>query len=336
VQSKRWRDSLLREVIARVIKTILREKMRSQMEQLRHPGLVLYRQCIVEFLNLVFGTSAASLIYWNTEFTEKIQDMYDESLCHEKAEECINIKEHIDLPALFACVIRLTGMIFTPPCVSGDPKFFERANPFQETDLLSFPPKIKPMRIAAYASGTALYLRAKYNTDPAESERIANLASVRFEAALRSNPDDDMILCSYALLLRFQKRYDQAAAYYKMAIHSNPGSARIMSHYAWFLYRDMHLYDKADKYYLKALQADPKHSRTLADYATFLYRVRNDNAKAEEYYLKGLAVGDKQAISGYSTFLAQTGRAEEAKIIGARLQGASGALILDSQELPHQ
>jgi hypothetical protein len=35
------------------------------------------------------------------------------------------------------------------------------------------------MRIASYASATALYLKAKYNPDLAESERIANLAAVR-------------------------------------------------------------------------------------------------------------------------------------------------------------
>jgi hypothetical protein len=35
VNSKRWKDSLLGEVIARVIKNNLREKMRSQMEQVR-------------------------------------------------------------------------------------------------------------------------------------------------------------------------------------------------------------------------------------------------------------------------------------------------------------
>jgi len=335
VQSQKWRDALLREAIARVIKGTLREKMRSQMEELKHPGLVLYRQCIVEYLNLVFGASASSLIYWNTEFLEKIEYTYDESLCHEKADNCSNLKERIDLPALFSCVRRLTGMIFSPPCINSDAKFFNRASPFQESDLLSFSPKVKQVRIAAYASATALYLKAKYNPDPAESDRIAHLASKRFEAALRSNPDDDMILSSYALLLRFQKRYDEAVAYYKMAIHSNPRSARIMGHYAWFLYRDMQLYDKADKYYLKALEADPKHSRTVADYATFLYRVRKDIVKAEEYYVKGVALGDKQAIAGYATFLAQNDRADEAKVIGERLKSASGALIL-THEPPNQ
>ena len=47
------------------------------------------------------------------------------------------------------------------------------------SDLLSFSPKIKQMRIAAYASATALYLKAKYNPDPMESDRIASLASVK-------------------------------------------------------------------------------------------------------------------------------------------------------------
>ena len=162
----------------------------NEYHQLKHPGLVLYRETIVEYLNLVFGHSASSLIYWNTELyvdqstsfhfnllialfpllfffysSVKIEYMYEESLCHEKAEECTNLKEQVDLPALFACVRyvlvlntslfqvilfcfvlcvssfifyvfiyffrRLTGMIFSPPCLFSDGKFFHRASPFQ-------------------------------------------------------------------------------------------------------------------------------------------------------------------------------------------------------------
>jgi len=237
------------------------------------------------------------------------------------------MKDHVDLAALFASVRRLTGMVFSPHCISSGQHFFNVAAPFQDTDLLSFQPKVKEMRIAAYASATALYLKAKYNTDKTESERLASIASVQFEAALRSSPDDDMILCNYALLLRLQNRYEEAATYYKMAIQSNPYNARILCHYAWFLFQDLRQYDRAEKYYLKTLKLEPNHSRTLSDYATFLWQARKDDGRAEEYFKKAVALGDKQAFAGYASFLSDAGRYDEARYYEEHLKSAHGALI---------
>lgn len=331
VVTKRWRDALLVEILGRVIKNVIREKLRLQMETLKHPGLVPYLQTILEYLNLVFGNSAASTTYWSTTFVEKIDTLYEEALYHEKQTTVTDLKERVDLLALFTCLRRLTGMVFSPHCISIGPQFFTVPAPFQETDLLSFPPKVKEMRIAAYASATALYLKAKYNTDQTESDRLASLASEQFEAALRSSPDDDMILCNYALLLRLQQRYEEAATYYKAAIESNPTNTRIMCHYAWFLYQDLKRYDKAEKWYLKILKIDPHHSRTLSDYAHFLWHVRNDAAKAEECYIKAVESGDKQAYGGYANFLKVTERMDEARYYEDRLASANGRLIMNGK-----
>lgn len=329
VTSEKWRNALLIEILTRVIKNTIREKLRSQMEQLKHPGLVPYRQAILEYLNLVFGQSPSSTIYWCTELLEKIELLYEDTLFIEKQQDTIHeLKGSVDLLALFTALRRLTGLVFSPHCISEAKLLFHSPNPFQDTDLLGFPPKVKEMRIAAYASATALYLKAKYNTGKTESERLASISSVQFEAALRSSPDDDMILCNYALLLRLQKRYDEASTYFKMAIQSNPRNTRIMCHYAWFLYQDLQQHKKAEKYYHKILSIDPHHSRTLSDYATFLWLVREDVSRAEDYFQKGIEMGDKQAFAGYASFLSRAGRASEARYYEEHLKSANGVLIM--------
>lgn len=332
VQTQRWREALLIEILARVIKNVIRENLRLQMKELKHPGLVPYRKAILDYLNLVLGNSPSSAIYWRTVFLEKIEALYEEALHHERSGNVIHLKNSVDLPVLFAAIRRLTGIVFSPHCISSGYQFFNAPAPFQDTDLLSFPPKVKEMRIAAYASATALYLKAKYNPDKTESERLSALASYQFQSALRSSPDDDMILCNYALLLRLQKRFEEAFTYYKAAIQSNPRNPRIFSHFAWFLYYDLKHYDKAEKYYLKTLEIDPNHSRTLSDYATFLWKGRKDMKKAEEYYKRAVGLGgDKQAFGGYASFLSEQGRVEEARYYEEHVQSAYGTLILNGK-----
>ncbi len=116
-----------------------------------------------------------------------------------------------------------------------------------------------------------------------------------------------------------------------MAIAANPRNVRILSHYAWFLFQDLHKFDKAEKYYLKVpltflcasplspiiqktLAADPNHTRTLTDYAIFLWRVRNNYVQAEELFLRSISLCETaQAIGGYAKFLESIGRSEEAR-----------------------
>jgi len=294
--------------------------------------LVPYRQTILEYLNLVFGNSMCSDSYWSSSFVETVETLYDDAFSHERSQNTLGqLKQAVDFHALFDSVRRLTGMVFSPHCVSTSSEFFDMPTPFQDTDLLSFPPKIKEMRIAAYASATALYLKAKYNTNDIEAKRLISIASLQFESALKSSPDDDMILCNYALLLRLQKRNEEATTYYKMAIHSNPQNVRILSHYAWFLHHDLGQYDKAERYYKKIFELDPNHPRTLSDYATFLWASRKDFVKAEEYYKKGIEMGDKQAFAAYANFLSQQGRLEESRYYEEHLKSAPGTSIMNGK-----
>jgi len=148
--------------------------------------------------------------------------LFEESLQHERSNEYLpTLKQRVDLLALFRAVKRLTGMVFSPHCASED-FLFSAPEPFQATDLAHIPPRIKEMRIATYASATGLYLKAKYMTDTKKRERLVNIASLQFTSAIRTSPDDHMILCNYALLLRLQNRFSEAMAYYKMAIRQCP------------------------------------------------------------------------------------------------------------------
>jgi len=301
------------------------------MEQLRIPAVVPYKEVAVSYLNLVFGNTQQSTDYWNTELIKVAEDMFEESLSHERADgSVLNLKESVDPLALFRAVKRLVGMVFSPHCISED-FHFSGPEPFQATDLVHIPTKIKEMRIAMYASATSLYLKAKYMTDTKERERLVNIASLQFTSALRTSPDDHMILCNYALLLRLQLRYIEAMAYYKMAIRHCPTSARIQGHYAWFLHMDMKLYEKAEKYYKRALAVDPSHVRTLSDYGMFLYRVKKDYTTAEECFKKCVAHGYKQAIINYSMFLDHVGKHHEAKYYKEKAKSGKGIMIVDGK-----
>jgi hypothetical protein len=62
------------------------------------------------------------------------------------------------------------------------------------------------MPIVAYSAGSALLLKAMFKVnDNDEKDRLVRMAAEKFEMALKSTPLDHMILCNYAVLLRWKE-----------------------------------------------------------------------------------------------------------------------------------
>lgn len=59
------RSLLLNLMVSRVLKNMSHHRLRMKMRELRYAGEVPYQQCLVTFMNLVFGTSTESLSFWN-------------------------------------------------------------------------------------------------------------------------------------------------------------------------------------------------------------------------------------------------------------------------------
>jgi Translation initiation factor eIF3 subunit 135 len=63
---------VLVEATSRCMKNTLNRDLRSKMRQLRLPLDVPYRQLVVDYLNLVFGSSQRTYDYWNKEMSEQM------------------------------------------------------------------------------------------------------------------------------------------------------------------------------------------------------------------------------------------------------------------------
>lgn len=66
IEDLEFKELILAEIVARVIKNNIRFKLREMMKQLKLPLEEPYRRLVIDYLNLVFGSNKESDNYWNT------------------------------------------------------------------------------------------------------------------------------------------------------------------------------------------------------------------------------------------------------------------------------
>lgn len=80
------RSLLLNLMVSRVLKNMSHHRLRMKMRELRYAGEVPYQQCLVTFMNLVFGTSAESLSFWNMHIKHALIYQFPDGLLAEEKE----------------------------------------------------------------------------------------------------------------------------------------------------------------------------------------------------------------------------------------------------------
>ena len=311
------RTFLLIEIFARVAKNLLRYLLREKMKSLRLPLEEPYRKLIIDYLNLLFGDSDRSDVYWNTVIRKNVQAHFHDALSAEECQEEFFLKPTLtyfsgeSTDGKYLLLMRIAAMSGLQLSAALLNDLQERPNawaprgnePFDDVDLVSINARTKHMGIINQTIGWNYLMRAtaKYGTDLAAAERLLKLALARFQEALDTDVRNPDVLCNIGIvsmrLLELQgdlKTLDesdiqvvQIQSYFLRAeSESTSMDGRIRSKvavsYGNFL-ETSNRFREAEEYYLRALEADPSNDQALLDYGNML-QSRGEFAFAEQLF----------------------------------------------------
>ena len=201
------REVILLEIVARVVKNLLREKLRVLSTKLTVPGEMQYRLCIVSLLNHVLGhPPQESATFWR-ELQVEIQVQFRGALAvHEQIpEHLIQLRGQLSFYLLLKRLQRLAAVTLSKQSLQElktSPGDFRVVLP----DIEHVFAQVTHMNIVSYAEGMSLFLASKQEGGNC-SRRLFRLAETKFDSAVRSTPDNVNTLLTYADVLR-----DRAAA----------------------------------------------------------------------------------------------------------------------------
>eukprot|EP01132_Coremiostelium_polycephalum_P000614 gene614-763_t len=192
---------LLTEIVARVLKNIMREELREKMKLLKSLEADSYIQVVMDFFNIVLGEpKKLHERLWLSILKNEILLRFDNSLSIEEREENFDIRNSIDIYYVFVRIQMMTGIKLAEVSMrelKKDYKTFRVVLP----DIISMDVRVKHMNIISLAEGNALSLQCMKG-DGRGSERLFKLATNKFEEAIRSTPDNKDILNEYAGVLK--------------------------------------------------------------------------------------------------------------------------------------
>eukprot|EP01119_Soliformovum_irregulare_P021321 TRINITY_DN7074_c0_g1_i2.p1 TRINITY_DN7074_c0_g1~~TRINITY_DN7074_c0_g1_i2.p1 ORF type:complete len:833 (+),score=208.66 TRINITY_DN7074_c0_g1_i2:91-2589(+) len=300
------RIMILVNIVARVLKNNLRQKLRKKMTTLKKPLEEPYRRLVIKFLNVVFANTETSETYWRTSLKTDIRKNFLLALTNEESEIDYPLKPRLpsgEIDANFlSCVLRrfekLVGMRLSPR--TQNPEVFFTQTPFFDTDLDTLPLRVKHMNIINFAEGFFFEFEGLTHRvdDPISAQRFYQMAIDKFGEALDSNPNNKDLLLNVALTWTLALEIAEgntfpaengavlrAMEYYLRAISAPP---RYDSHslflYAYFLER-CGKYETAEDYYLLSLEADPNNPACLLQYGNFLSE-RQKHVEAEKFFVR--------------------------------------------------
>lgn len=196
---------LLHEMITRILKNILREKLRILMRKRGALAQEPYKNLVRQFMNNIVlgGKNAESYLFWTKQLKQYICDKFDTmALSEVEMDEKYDFRVHLDFVRLFKRLQELTRIIFGAQVYEilrrksekfalsntdidklsvkvRNPHFFFGTFFFSqhlsETKNKKKSQKVKYMNIMDFSEAMALYMEAK-TKEQQESDRLFELA----------------------------------------------------------------------------------------------------------------------------------------------------------------
>jgi hypothetical protein len=226
------RKAILVEMIARVMKLHLRTRWRQQLEKFPTSEGSSARHAASKFLNLAFGISDKSLIYWTFELIPKLTDKFKNALT--KLERSAMSRGEIERDLKRHILLRLslmTGISFSAKFVEKlyeDEDWFDQEQPVPELHISSVEPIIKTTNTISYIEGL-LMLHSNRRTDAKKNKTVSDQkwalkgASKLFKQAISVAPGGriEILALSYVLYKRasMNTSMDKAIRHLDMAHH---------------------------------------------------------------------------------------------------------------------
>ena len=115
-----------------------------------------------------------------------------------------------------------------------------------------------------------------------------------FEAGLKLDPEDDLLLNNYSYYLSLRKeKLKKALRMSGKTVKKNPGNATYLDTYGWILFQMGKIKD-AEKYIRKALEHGGESSAEILEHYGDIMKVNGKKEKALEYWKKAIEKGGDQ------------------------------------------
>eukprot|EP01105_Mastigella_eilhardi_P006715 TRINITY_DN1826_c0_g1_i6.p1 TRINITY_DN1826_c0_g1~~TRINITY_DN1826_c0_g1_i6.p1 ORF type:complete len:782 (-),score=188.43 TRINITY_DN1826_c0_g1_i6:545-2770(-) len=233
-----WQARILIEMVSRVVKDKVNSLLRHKMRELCQPGEAAYRRVVIERLNVVFGSSEASVSYWDGPVSRHLARKFPPfAAAGTPAPAGDHLRRHLLRCAadsslrdgrclLFERISQQLGLRWvslTWKNATSNPTVFDCYYPFTDTDLQELREIIKEMNIAAHSTGVVLKMQAMKTRNRQERVKLLELALRQFLKALEGNPDNKVTLRNIGDCLSAMDGHDeQARGYYQRAIDADP------------------------------------------------------------------------------------------------------------------
>lgn len=203
VQNETLRNLILIEMIARVIKNRLRDKLRRTM---RNSVQTLIGDAFLEVVlttfNRVLGWHDRSTQFWKIQLKKHL--MYFSSALDEAEKMAeFDLKRIVNMRLLFTRMRQLTNVKLSRYAVA---EFNANVDGFKLViaDILGLHVKVKKMNTISLAEGNALAIQgmeALSTTGSRHHDRLLRLAMTKFDSAIQATPDNTHMLNHYADIL---------------------------------------------------------------------------------------------------------------------------------------
>eukprot|EP01118_Nematostelium_gracile_P013720 TRINITY_DN5214_c0_g1_i1.p1 TRINITY_DN5214_c0_g1~~TRINITY_DN5214_c0_g1_i1.p1 ORF type:complete len:601 (+),score=151.75 TRINITY_DN5214_c0_g1_i1:486-2288(+) len=139
-----WKRRVLTEMVTRVAKATLRALIRHAMERIKLPSDEPYFSVVVQYLNLLLGSSIDSKHYWKDELKLSIKASFFYRQQEKFPEEEIQVR-HVDKIRLIKQLVGKMGVTLKESSLKKllNETFLSQEQPFSEDDVLTMEPTTK-------------------------------------------------------------------------------------------------------------------------------------------------------------------------------------------------
>lgn len=268
---------LMAEMMARVLKNVLRERMRLTLKQSKVPLDEPCRFVNVELLNEAFSSNAQSLTFFSDEVVPHLVEQF-----HLREEIARKVRACLWAPAsgqeedfrlyMIERLVEMQGLHLDNvvlASIRADPSAFDQEVLFDSSDVLDLGQRVKHLDVLsaarAYVQRTQALAKRRDGNHATANRMYAN-ALKTLKVALNNSPTDLSLLLSIGSLSDEMGRPAEAEAYYLKALQADPSSSDAL-HGLSVVKEKMGDLESANELLLEACALAPNNVTLLQRYA---------------------------------------------------------------------
>eukprot|EP01102_Stenamoeba_stenopodia_P009610 TRINITY_DN2847_c0_g2_i1.p1 TRINITY_DN2847_c0_g2~~TRINITY_DN2847_c0_g2_i1.p1 ORF type:complete len:696 (+),score=133.49 TRINITY_DN2847_c0_g2_i1:124-2088(+) len=335
----RW--LVIAEMASRALKRIYRQKLRSKMKELQVPVEQPYLQVLTSFLNLAFGNSKSSDVFWETSVQDALVFKFGSFSYFNQNEtpslKSFLFKKSIDVSLnitssssssssaaafrkvtfdaklfVFRRFQRMTGFklrkgVWVNLC-ENPTSVFLNSQPFDQFHIKDLGDRIKHLNIVSLAEGIYMLKQAKQRSiSPEAALPLCDKSLSIFEELLQHNPHNSLAIVHYAFALRFAATMEIMEQHMKLEGKDSERNTSLLVHNKYLFHVNLPHNSKLSKslqMLQKALKLNENDKLALVHYAKTL-QVLGQIDEAEHHYLRSLEVDPNyiSSLKAYADFL---------------------------------